>query len=91
MTKVSDVHTQGLLETASTGVIDSSIDICEEDENESSVNEEDLLELPEFKGKETIADVRNNPDLSLTQTEEIKMLLREFEDVSTDFPGEQNS
>ena len=86
----TDTHAQGLLEIACTGVIDSSIDRQDDgDVSESSVNEEELIELPEFQGKETVADVRINPELSATQLAEVSQLLEDFKDVLTDVPGEQ--
>ena len=87
----TDTHAQGLLEIVCTGVIDSSIDRQDDgDVSESSVNEEELIELPEFQGKETVADVRINPELSATQLAEVSQLLEDFKDVLTDVPGETN-
>ena len=43
-----------------------------------------------FQGKETIADVRINPELSATQLAEVGELLEDFKDVLTDVPGETN-
>ena len=87
----TDTHAQGLLEIVCTGVTDSSIDRQDDgDVSESSVNEEELIELPEFQGKETVADVRINPELSATQLAEVSQLLEDFKDVLTDVPGETN-
>ena len=87
----TDTHAQGLLEIVCTGVIDSSIDRQDDgDVSESSVNEEELIELPEFQGKETVADMRINPELSATQLAEVSQLLEDFKDVLTDVPGETN-
>ena len=85
----TDTHAQGLIEIVCTGVIHSSIDRQDdEDVSESSVNEEELIELPEFQGKETIADVTISPELSATQLAEVSQLLEYFKDVITDVPGE---
>ena len=86
----SGIQTQGLLEMLCAGVIDCSIERTEESQAEESVHEEELLELPDFQGRETFADVKINPDLSEIQIEEVRNLLKDFTDVLTDVPGETN-
>ena len=46
------------------------------------------IELPRLEAKETIDDIRINPDLSPEQQEQLKCLVREFSDVLTDLPGQ---
>ena len=87
---VSEIQTQGLLEIVCAGVIDCGVESIEDSQANEPGNEDELLELPDFEGKETVADVRINPNLSETQTEEVRNLLKEFTDVLTDVPGETN-
>ena len=46
--------------------------------------------MPEFQGKETVVDVRINPELSATHLAEVSQLLEDLKDVLTDVPGETN-
>ena len=87
---IFETQAQGLCEMAFAGIIDGSIDEGAEVGESSSVNDEDLIELPDFRGKESIEDVKVNPYLSVTQRKEIREILNDSEDVLTDIPGETN-
>ena len=52
--------------------------------------EEDIVTIPELKGKETVADVKISKGLSKEQEIQVKELLEEFQDVLTDIPSETN-
>ena len=85
---VFEIEAYGLCEMACASIIDSGIDEDEEGGEDNSVNDGDLLELPDFKGNESIADVKINPDLSEIQKKEVREILNDFRDVLTDIPGE---
>ena len=57
---------------------------------EASDEEELSLSYRELKGKETVEDVDISPSLSDSQVQEVRELVREFEDVLTDVPGVRN-
>ena len=85
---VFEIEAYGLCEMAFASIIDSGIDEDEEVGEDNSVNDGDFLELPDFKGNESIADVKVNPDLSEIQKKEVREILNDFRDVLTDIPGE---
>ena len=57
-----------ICEMAFAGIIDGSIDEGAEVGESSSVNDENLIELPDFRGKESIEDVKNQ-SLFISDTE----------------------
>ena len=74
-----------------------SIGVIEEDDFQESYgretikfNEDELLVLPDFKGKDKIAEIRISDDLTEEQTIQVREMLLEFKDVLTDIPGETN-
>ena len=80
VSSIFEVEAQGLCEMAFAGIIDSSIDEDAEIGEGSSVNDDELLEVPDFKGNECIEDVKVNPELSEKQKKEIREILNEFQD-----------
>ena len=59
-------------------------------EKTTKSNEDELVVLPDFKGKETIADVKISNDLTKEQKIQVREMLLEFKDVLTDIQGETN-
>ena len=88
VSSIFEVEAQGLCEMAFAGIIDSSIDEDAEVGEGSSVNDDELIEVPDFKGNECIEDVKVNPELSEKQKKEIREIFNKFQDVLTDKPGE---
>lgn len=46
-----------------------------------------VIELPRLEPKETVDDIKINPELNKTQKEQIQALVSEYSDVLTDLPG----
>ena len=92
---VNEISAHGVMEIVCTGVIENCIDSKAQKTEENvkkngAVNADQMLELPELNGKETIQGVKIYPHLSETQTKEVREILNEFKDVLTDVPGETN-
>ena len=56
-------------------------------EDEESV-EEDLIDFPVFKGKENVENVKIGDNLSSKEREELMQILRKFDVMFTDLPGD---
>ncbi|XP_072033312.1 uncharacterized protein [Amphiura filiformis] len=79
----------GLLQIACSAIIESEVQEESEmsEEDDVSLTNEDLLQIPSFQAEETIADVHINQDLTEEQSLEVKRLLGNYSSVLTDKPG----
>ena len=81
----------GMLDIACVAVVEEEEEEEDVDSSdrvdESLTNSELRLDLPHLKPKETVDDVKINPDLTKSQREQLKALVTEFSDVFTDIPG----
>ena len=55
------------------------------DGENDEVDEDGLLELGQFLGKETDADMKLNEDLTPTQREVVQKLLHEYQDMFSNY------
>jgi hypothetical protein len=60
---------------------------AEDSEDPGAVDDENLLELVNIKGKETYQDVQICPDLTNDQKRQVRSLLEEYQEIFTDAPG----
>ena len=74
---------------ASVNAIGVSADVAREQE-EDSIDEEELLELAGFQQKESIHDVCLGVGLSVRQQDEIMRVLGKYEEIFTEVPGKAN-
>ena len=72
-----------------TSLFGASADVAIEQE-EDSINEEELLELVGFQQKESIRDVCLGIHLSVRQQDEIMRVLGKYEEIFTEVPGKAN-
>ena len=56
-------------------------------ENADNQEDEELLSLPSTKGQETYKDVHINEDLTPSQKEDIKTLVKTYQHIFTEVPG----
>ena len=72
-------------------VISASVTIIEsEQDNDGAVDDENLLDLADLKGKETFKDVLISEELSDSQRSQVQELLEEFSEIFTEVPGDTN-
>ena len=84
-------NAQGLIDVVCIGVVEEETELQEGIEEDcQNCREEDIVTIPELKGKETVTDVKISKGLSKEQERQVKELLEEFQDVLTDIPGETN-
>ena len=84
-------NAQGLIDVVRIGVVEEATELQEGTEEDcQNCREEDIVTIPELKGKETVTDVKISKRLSEEQERQVKELLEEFQDVLTDIPGETN-
>ena len=78
-----------LLSTADGGENENIVvsGVCIVDEGET---DDEITEFPVLRGKETVQDVKLGKDLSLNEREEMKQILRRYEEIFSDAPGRCN-